>query len=200
AAGAWGSYSRRSRMCANSPTTISRYLGWLPPCMTLEPPTPAASLPMWESATDFGFSNLRSHGPSGLPKAPNSADRSCSTRRRRPGPRRTGPWPSRSSTPSGACEMDEDTELTHAKARRDRSADPLGKRALFSVPSDSDPGVGAQGRRAVFSGGDRAPEVGIDLNAGVGPRSGRRFTVRCQRCRQVSRVSLVDLLIFQFPI
>jgi len=96
--------------------------------------------------------------------------------------------------------MDEDTELTHAKARRDRSADPLGKRALFSVPSDSDPGVGAQGRRAVFSGGDRAPEVGIDLNAGVGPRSGRRFTVRCQRCRQVSRVSLVDLLIFQFPI
>jgi len=98
-----------------------------------------------------------------------------------------------------------------ADAKGAETPDPLGKRALYGVPSTARMGNrGSQdeggstvplpvGKRALYSGsdpkGERArvtPEIPL-----VEPGA---FAVRCQRCRQVSRVGLIDLLIFQFPI
>jgi hypothetical protein len=91
------------------------------------------------------------------------------------------------------------------------SPDPLGKRALFWAPadagrSDSDAGAAPSattvlpvGKRALYSGApvERSDTPAIPEN----PLEGRgMFTVRCGRCRQRSRVGLLDLLIFQFPI
>jgi hypothetical protein len=92
-----------------------------------------------------------------------------------------------------------DAGLSNAKAKRYKSPDPLGKRALFSVPTVADAGGSGSGPGAPDTGGD--PEAGMAPVTKEGPASGRRwFTVRCQRCRQVSRVSPLDLLIFQLPV
>jgi hypothetical protein len=92
-----------------------------------------------------------------------------------------------------------DAGLSHPKAKRDASPDPLGKRALFSVPIDADAGASAVVKHPGYSNGD--PEPGISAVTKERRSLGRsRFTVRCQRCRQISRVSAVDLLIFQWPI
>jgi hypothetical protein len=89
--------------------------------------------------------------------------------------------------------------------------DPLGKRALFWVPSS--PGVSGTethpaspstvalpvGKRALYSGA--RPESDSVLLTSDNPLAERgKITVECQRCRQVSHVGLLDLLIFQFPI
>lgn len=93
-------------------------------------------------------------------------------------------------------------------SRSDKEPDPLGKRALFWVPSAEDAGgTGAgtrtvarpAGKRALFSGavsGDEALAARSD-NPLVDRGS---FTVVCRRCRQVSRVGLLDIVIFQFPV
>jgi hypothetical protein len=70
------------------------------------------------------------------------------------------------------------------------SLDPLGKRALYSAatPLAADP-LAATPLEA------DEPVRSEDPLAQRGS-----FTVRCQRCHQVTRVGLLDLLIFQFPI
>jgi hypothetical protein len=94
-----------------------------------------------------------------------------------------------------------------ARQGEGRAADPLGKRALYWAPSAAGQGeesVGSSatvlpvGKRALYSGAsadtdDAAPAENPLIARGI-------FTVRCQRCRQVSRVGLLDLLIFQFPV
>ena len=98
-----------------------------------------------------------------------------------------------------------------AGARGENAPDPLGKRALYGVP------INNQVDRQDSHGG-RSPTVTLPvgkraLYSGAGPdrgtarlrserSSGERgvFTVRCQRCRQISRVGLLELLIFQFPV
>jgi hypothetical protein len=121
-------------------------------------------------------------------------------------------------------------------AKSEKPPDPLGKRALYRVPTvpgrggdtsteelppdapDSFPG----GRQALYSGASLAADSEVtepavaepvitepvepvntdkagnsESPAAVGSGS---FTVRCQRCRQVSHVGLLNLLIFQLPI
>jgi hypothetical protein len=88
-----------------------------------------------------------------------------------------------------------------------KAPDPLGKRALYWAPSavgGDEPGdppatVLPVGKRALYSGASaEADDPGPTSD---NPLIGRgTVTVRCQRCRQVSRVGLLDLLIFQFPI
>ena len=98
-----------------------------------------------------------------------------------------------------------------AKARSGKSPDPLGKRALYWMPSAatasgleshaSAPSTVAlpTGKRALYSGA--RPETDGVRAASENPLVERgMFTVRCQRCRQLSHVGLLDLLIFQFPI
>ncbi len=97
-----------------------------------------------------------------------------------------------------------------AGSRGDRAPDPLGKRALFWVPSATSVGgeeVGGSGttvalpvgKRALYSGAQ--PERDSVVATSENPLAERgAFTVECQRCRQTSRVGLLDLLIFQFPI
>jgi hypothetical protein len=92
----------------------------------------------------------------------------------------------------------------------DKTVDPLGKRALFWVPSTTDArgesteAAGAAvvlpvGKRALYSGA--RPESDSLLATSDNPIADRgTFTVECQRCGQVSRVGLLDLLIYQFPI
>ncbi len=88
-----------------------------------------------------------------------------------------------------------------------RPPDPLGKRALYWVPSDA----GAKGsheaapttalpvgKRALFSGA-KAEKHSI-LATSENPLVDRgSFTVECQRCHQTSHVGVLDLVIFQFP-
>jgi hypothetical protein len=50
------------------------------------------------------------------------------------------------------------------------------------------------GKRALYSG------AGSDKDTAIPLAERGTFTVRCQRCRQTSRVGLLELLIFQFPI
>jgi hypothetical protein len=66
------------------------------------------------------------------------------------------------------------------KEKGEKSPDPLGKRALYS--------------------GGRPEEDSRRLTSHDPLAQRGAFTVRCQRCRQVSRVGLLDLLIFQFPL
>ena len=91
-------------------------------------------------------------------------------------------------------------------ARSDREPDPLGKRALFWVPSAEDAGGPATaatalpaGKHALYSGapleGDDVATVSGNPLADRGP-----FTVECQRCRTISRVGVLDMVIFQFPL
>jgi hypothetical protein len=70
--------------------------------------------------------------------------------------------------------------MAGADQKAEKSPDPLGKRALFS--------------------GARPEEVGGRLRSDDPLAERGAFTVQCQRCRQVSQVGLLDLLIFQFPI
>jgi len=89
-----------------------------------------------------------------------------------------------------------------------KAPDPLGKRALYWVPAavagGDEPGdppttVLPVGKRALYSGAS-APAADAAPTSD-NPLTGRgTFTVRCQRCRQLSRVGALDLLIFQFPI
>jgi hypothetical protein len=93
---------------------------------------------------------------------------------------------------------------------RGKTADPLGKRALFWVPSASD-AIGEAthpasssaialpvGKRALYSGA--RPEPDSVRATSDNPLADRGiFSVECERCRQVSRIGLLDLLIYQFP-
>ena len=94
-------------------------------------------------------------------------------------------------------------------ARGDNAPDPLGKRALFWVPSgESAEGPGASpgstvtlpvGKRALYSGA--RPESDSRVATSGNPLDLRgTFTVVCERCRQTSHVGVLDLLIFQLPI
>ena len=96
-----------------------------------------------------------------------------------------------------------------AASRGDRAPDPLGKRALFWVPSgESAEGPGGSpasavtlpvGKRALYSGA--RPEADSRVATSGNPLDARgTFTVVCERCRQTSHVGALDLLIFQFPI
>ena len=97
-----------------------------------------------------------------------------------------------------------------ADSSRDRAPDPLGKRALFGVPSTGEPpGRGAAtsetavalpvGKRALFSGA--RPQRGSPVAPSGNPLTERgTFTVECERCRTSSHVGVLDLLIFQLPI
>ncbi len=91
-----------------------------------------------------------------------------------------------------------------------KAPDPLGKRALYWAPpagvGGDEPGDSSRpstalpvGKRALYSGAS-AEEDSV-TSTSDNPLIGRgTFTVRCQRCGQQSRVGLLDLLIFQFPI
>jgi hypothetical protein len=91
----------------------------------------------------------------------------------------------------------------------DKTVDPLGKRALFWVPSNAEassesadaPGptvVLPVGKRALYSGA--RPESDSVRATSDNPIADRgTFAVECQRCGQVSRIGLLDLLIYQFP-
>ena len=94
-----------------------------------------------------------------------------------------------------------------AGSRSDKAPDPLGKRALFWVPSagESEPGAaGASaalpvGKRALYSGALPEPDS-LAMTSGNPLDERGSFTVECARCRQTSHVGLLDLLIFQFPV
>jgi hypothetical protein len=84
----------------------------------------------------------------------------------------------------------------------------MGKRALFWVPGEGgDPSPEGTvpssrlplGKEALFSEAKPSPTAGPDPSGN--PLSGRgSFTVECSKCRAVTRVGLVDLLIFQLPL
>ena len=93
-----------------------------------------------------------------------------------------------------------------AASRSDRAPDPLGKRALFWVPSPAEADTGAGptvalpvGKRALYSGA--RPERDSLATTSGNPLDERgSFTVECARCRQTSHIGVLDLLIFQFPL
>jgi hypothetical protein len=96
-----------------------------------------------------------------------------------------------------------------AASRSDRAPDPLGKRALFWVPAPGEAG-GAEpggagtvalpiGKRALYSGAVPEPDS-LAMTSGNPLDEQGSFTVECARCRQISRVGMLDLLIFQFPL
>jgi hypothetical protein len=98
-----------------------------------------------------------------------------------------------------------------ADAESGKIPDPLGKRALYGTPPGDATGspvspadgrsTGAHpvGKRALYS--EMRYETGSVRDVAGNPLAERgSFTVRCQRCRQVSHVGLLDMLIFQFPI
>lgn len=96
-----------------------------------------------------------------------------------------------------------------ADGPRDKAPDPLGKRALFWVPSAreaSGRGTAAGstvalpvGKRALFSGARAEPDSLLATSGNPLVDRGS-FTVVCERCAQSSHVGVLDLLIFQFPI
>jgi hypothetical protein len=93
-----------------------------------------------------------------------------------------------------------------ARPRSAGAPDPLGKRALFWVPSGSDDPRSAGtttvlpvGKRALYSGARPEPDSGIATSENPLAEHGI-FTVECQRCRQTSHVGVLDLLIYQFPV
>jgi hypothetical protein len=98
-----------------------------------------------------------------------------------------------------------------ADAKGRKAPDPLGKRALFWVPSATDAtGRGTHpasnstvalpvGKRALYSGA--RPQSDSVRTTSDNPLVDRgTFTVECGRCHQISHIGLLDLLIFQFPI
>ena len=95
-------------------------------------------------------------------------------------------------------------------ATGDRPPDPLGKRALFWVPSTTNvtgqathPTATATvalpvGKRALYSGA--RPESHSRRATSRNPLDQRgSIIVECQRCRQTSHIGVLDLVIFQFP-
>ena len=89
-----------------------------------------------------------------------------------------------------------------------KSPDPLGKRALYWAPPatvvDGQPPGSATvalpvGKRALYSGA-KAESDSLSVTSDNPLAERGVFTVQCQRCRQLSRIGLVDLLIFQFPV
>jgi hypothetical protein len=93
--------------------------------------------------------------------------------------------------------------------QQDKAPDPLGKRALFWVPSaregDTQGAAGAStvalpvGKRALFSGARAEPDSLLATSGN--PLADRgSFTVVCERCKNRSFVGMLDLLIFQFPL
>jgi hypothetical protein len=93
-------------------------------------------------------------------------------------------------------------------SRSDRAPDPLGKRALFWVPSPGESGSmegGAPavalpvGKRALYSGARPEPDS-LVMTSGNPLDERGTFTVECGRCRQTSHIGVLDLLIFQFPV
>ena len=92
-------------------------------------------------------------------------------------------------------------------SRSDKAPDPLGKRALFWVPSPgtagSPEGVSTValplGKRALYSGARPEPES-LVMTSGNPLDERGSFTVKCARCGQTSRIGVLDLLIFQFPL
>jgi hypothetical protein len=93
-----------------------------------------------------------------------------------------------------------------AASRSDRAPDPLGKRALFWVPSVGEEVSIEQGLSAALPAGKRAlysgtlPEPDSEAMTSDNPLDERgNFTVECARCRQVSHIGVLDLVIFQFP-
>ncbi len=96
-----------------------------------------------------------------------------------------------------------------AASRRDKAPDPLGKRALFWVPSAGEPQASPDaseaavalpvGKRALFSGA--RPQRDSLLATSGNPVTERGiFTVECERCHQACHVGVLDLLIFQLPV
>jgi hypothetical protein len=94
-------------------------------------------------------------------------------------------------------------------AEEPKAADPRGKRALYWVP----PVMAGSGEEYGVTGLDVLPlgKRALYSGAGASARSAEgtpenplidrgMFTVRCQRCRQVSQIGLLDLLIFQLPV
>ena len=90
-----------------------------------------------------------------------------------------------------------------------KAPDPLGKRALFWVPSADegaeDPASSGStvalpvGKRALYSGA--RPDRDSRAVTSANPIAGRgSFIVDCERCHQTSFVGLLDLLIFQLPV
>ena len=96
-----------------------------------------------------------------------------------------------------------------AEGPRDKAPDPLGKRALFWVPSDPE-GASSEasggstvalpvGKRALFSGARSEPDSLLATSGN--PMADRgSFTLLCERCHHSSHVGVLDLLIFQFPL
>ena len=94
-----------------------------------------------------------------------------------------------------------------AASRSDRAPDPLGKRALFWVPSVGEAGSEEAGLYCGPPGGQtgalfRRPSEPDSLATTSGNPLDERgnFTVECGRCRQVSHIGVLDLLIFQLPL
>ena len=94
-----------------------------------------------------------------------------------------------------------------AASRGDRAPDPLGKRALFWVPSVGEAGSKEAGHSAALPIGKHAlysgapPETDSLAMTSGNPLDERgSVTVACARCRQTSRIGMLDLLIFQFPL
>lgn len=93
-----------------------------------------------------------------------------------------------------------------AASRSDQAPDPLGKRALFWVPSaGSESGVPGTtvplpvGKRALYSGAHPEPDS-LATTSGNPLDERGTFTVECGRCGQTAHVGVLDLLIFQFPL
>jgi hypothetical protein len=97
-----------------------------------------------------------------------------------------------------------------AAARSDKAPDPLGKRALFWVPSAGESessefsGSGVTtalpvGKRALYSGARPDPDS-VAMTSGNPLDERGSFTVECARCGQTSHVGVLDLLIFQLPL
>ncbi len=109
--------------------------------------------------------------------------------------------------------------------RRGGRPDPLGKRALFRAPpllvsDSSDPPATSSGKGALFSasGAGATAAVGRTGPTGAGGRDRPArptpaeptldnpiagtgpITVECSRCRAVSRIGWLDLVIFQLPL
>jgi hypothetical protein len=94
-------------------------------------------------------------------------------------------------------------------SRREGPPDPLGKRALFWVPSaqvNGDSGsAGAAtvalplGKSALYSGA-RVEEPGDSVDSGTPGTHRGTVKVECQRCGGVSSIGLLDLLRLQLPV
>lgn len=86
-------------------------------------------------------------------------------------------------------------------AGRRTGPDPLGKRSLFWA-TPAPPTHGAVGKRALYSGGhgtagDRPTAAGAEANPVLerGP-----LRVACSVCGAVSRVGLLDFVLYQLPL